>query len=284
MFESGSDLRSALDDGVESALGRRVWKRPTSGWRASRRRTWVLVLVGAVVAAGGVTAGLLAASGNGAPSALATVDGALATSSLQSYSFTLDSTVRVKGKVTNSDVVSGAIDPGRELGTEQLAVIVGRHPRVVPIRFVAGYVYTQVPSGSGFGKPWDKATAFADMNGTAGTYGFISDQPVSPGELSGLLQPGAAAVRLAGAASGPGWSGNRYTFAASLADDQGSVSGSVYMDAQGRVRRAVTVTTQDGITTDRDLTLGDYGAAIQLTAPPADQVESTREPYLGFYF
>jgi hypothetical protein len=249
-----------------------------------RRRTWVLVLAGAVVAAGGATAGLLAATGDGSPSPLATVDGALATSSAQSYSFTLDSTVRFKGKVTNSDVVSGVIDPGGELGTERLAVVVGRHPRVVPIRFVAGYVYTQVPSGSGFGKPWDKAAASTDMNGSPGTYGFISDQPVSPGELSGLLQPGAAAVRLAGAASGSGWSGRRYTFAASLADDQGSVSGSVYVDGQGRVRRVVTVASQGGITTDRDLTFADYGAPMQLAAPPAGQVESTSEPYLGFYF
>jgi hypothetical protein len=284
MVESGQDLRNTLEDGVGSGLGRRGWKRPVSGWRAVRRRTWVLITAGAVVAVGGVTAGLLAASGNGVPSVLATVDGALAKSSAENYSFTLDSTVRLRGQVMSSDMVSGVIDPGRELGKERLAIIVGRHPGLVPIRFIAGYVYTWVPAGGGFGKPWDKATApAAGMNGIPGTYGFVSDQPVSPGELSGLLQPGAA-VRFAGPASGPGWTGSRYTFAASLSGGQGSVSGNVYVDRQGRVRRTVTVTTQDGVITDRDLAFGDFGAPMQVAAPPAVQVKYTRTPYLGFYF
>ena len=58
------------------------------------------------------------------------------------------------------------------------------------------------------------------------------------------------------------------------------------IDQQGRVRRLVTITTQGThgrITTDRDLTFGNFGAPVPVTAPPASQVGYTSTPYLGFF-
>jgi hypothetical protein len=57
------------------------------------------------------------------------------------------------------------------------------------------------------------------------------------------------------------------------------------VDKQGRVRRLVTTTTQaSGVTLLRNLTFGDYGAPVPVTAPPASQVQYTGRPYWGFYF
>ncbi len=115
-------------------------------------------------------------------------------------------------------------------------------------------------------------------------YGFASDQPVSPAVLRVVLLRSLATARDAGPASGPGWTGTRYAFTARLST-QSSLSGTAYVDKQGRVRRLVTTTTQaSGTTKLRDLTFGDYGAPGPVTAPPASQVQSTSTPYWGFYF
>jgi hypothetical protein len=66
------------------------------------------------------------------------------------------------------------------------------------------------------------------------------------------------------------------------------VSGTVYVDQQGWVRRLVTTTRQGmrlDVTTDRDLTFSDFGAPAPVTAPPASQVKYTSgRPYWGFFF
>jgi hypothetical protein len=114
-------------------------------------------------------------------------------------------------------------------------------------------------------------------------YGFVTDRPVSPAELSGVLRS-AGTVRDEGSASGPGWTGTRYAFTARFAGARESVSGTVYVDQQGRVRRLVTITTQGAVATDRDLTFGDFGSPVSATAPLASQVKSTSRPYWGFLF
>lgn len=291
MSETGQDALDGFPDAGPSGTGLsgRAREHGTAvRRRAGRRRRPVLMAVGAVVvAAGGVIAALVAVSGTDASQALAAVTGALAKSSADSYSFSLDSTVLASGRQMGSDVVSGAIGPGHGLGTELLVTSVENRLVRAQIRFVGRYVYTRVSAGSGFGtvgKPWDKApvppTGTSQMQGS---YGFVSDQPVSPGELLGVLQS-AAAVRLAGLASGPGWTGVRYTFTARLSSGQGSVSGTVYVDRQGQLRRLLTITSQGSITTDRDLTIGNYGAPVPVTAPPASQAKYTSTPYWGFFF
>ena len=189
-------------------------------------------------------------------------------------------------------MLSGAYDPGHGLGTELLEARTspGGAPVRIQIRFTGRYVYTQVPLAGDFTKPWNKSPvppAAAAMPGND-IYGFVTDEPVSPAELSGALRS-AATVRQAGSASGPGWTGTRYAFTARFPGAQTSVSGTVDIDQQGRVRRLVTITTQGtgthaSITQDRDLTFGNFGAPVRVTAPPASQVGYTSTPYLGYLF
>ena len=235
-------------------------------------------------------AGLLAAPGSHAPSALATVTGALAETSADSYRFSLDTVVPSYKDIVPPVAVSGAFDPGNGLGTELLTTRLHKRSVRMQIRFIGKYVYTRPLPGSGLGtltKPWDKSPvppAGADvMPPGDDVYGFVSDRPVSPAELSRVLQS-AGTVRAEGAASGPGWTGTRYAFTARLFGGRDSVTGNVYVDRQGRVRRLVTITTQGRARSDRDLTFTSFGAPVPVPAPPASQVQYTSTPYWGFYF
>jgi hypothetical protein len=252
-----------------------------------RPRSRVLVAAGGAVAVAGAAAALLAASAGHAPSPLATVACALAKTSAGSYSFSLDSVVRFRGREMLSDLVSGAFDPGPRLGTEVLALRRPQGRMSAQIRFLGKYVYTQVSGGSTLGKPWNKApvpsVAADGIPPGYEIYGFVTDRPISPAELSGALRS-AGTVREAGPASGPGWTGTRYVFTASFPEGRQSLTATVELDQQGRVRRLVTITTQGKVTTDRDLTFGDFGAPVPVTAPPAGQVSYTSRPYWGFLF
>jgi hypothetical protein len=291
-FLAGSD---ATPPGIDLSPGVREpsvrEQGAASRRRHRRRRMRVLVPAGAVAVAAGVTAALLAASASPPPSALAAVTSALAKTSAGSYSFSVDSTVRFNGRELNSDVVSGAFDPGHELGTELLLTtrLPQHRPVRAQIRFIGEYVYGWMSPGSGIGttgKPWNKAPvppSGADVMPPGDVYGFVTDQPVSPAELSGVLRS-AAVVRDGGAASGPGWTGTRYAFTARFLNAREYVSGTVYVDQQGRVRRLVTITTQGLLTMDRDLTFGDFGVPVTATAPPPSQVSYTSKPYWGFFF
>jgi hypothetical protein len=261
--------------------------------RHRRRKTRMLVAAGAVAAAvaAGVTTALLARSASDPPSPLTALTGALARTPQESYRFSLDSTVKYAGRDINSVVVCGALDPRHDLGTELLTARVAQsslHSLKARFRFTGKYVYTWVSPGSGLrtiGRPWDKAPVpGADVLPAGDLYGFVSDQPVSPAELRGVLLRAAATVRDSGPVSGPGWTGIRYAFTAHFPGGT-SVSGIAYVDQQGRARRLVTTTTQkSGFTIYRDLTLGHFGAPVPVTAPPASQVQYTGRPYWGFYF
>ena len=255
--------------------------------RLRRPRRWVLTAAGGAVAAAGVTAALLAASAGHAPSPLAAVAGALTKTSTASYSFRLDSVVRFRGREMYSDVLSGAFDPRHRLGAELLAVRRPQDPVTAQIRFLGRYVYTRVSGSSTLGKPWDKApvppVATDGIPPGYEIYGFVTDRPISPAELSGALRS-AGTVRAAGSASGPGWTGTRYVFTVRFSGGQQSLTATVELDQEGRVRRLVTITTQRNVTTDRDLTFGDFGAPVPATAPPASQVAYTSRPYWGFLF
>jgi hypothetical protein len=91
-------------------------------------------------------------------------------------------------------------------------------------------------------------------------------------------------------ASGPGWTGSKYAFTAhpGFLD---TVAGTVYVDQRGRVRRLATITTLRiaGLSTPsrtetEDLTFGDFGDPVRVTAPPASQVKQTSTPYWVFGF
>lgn len=274
-----------------TGLPRHMREEGAAARRHGRRWIRVLVAAGAAMAAAGVTVALLTASASHAPSALAAVTSAVVKTSAVSYNFSLDTTVQFAGREFRSDVVTGAFDPRRELGAELLTTRgVQVHPARAQIRFIGKYVYTWVSPGSGLvtlGKPWNKgpvAPPGSDVLPLGELYGFSTEQPVSPAELLGVLRS-AATVRDEASASGPGWTGTRYAFAARLGARE-SVSGTVYVDQQGRVRRLVTTTTEGvKLTTDRDLTFGDFGAPVRGTPPPASQVKYTSgRPYWGFFF
>jgi hypothetical protein len=261
-----------------------------------RRRTRVLAVAGAVAAAAlaaGITAALHVAPA--APSPLSAVTSALARTSAQSYTFSLDSTVRFPTKELTSDLVSGAYDPRQHLGTEQLTARSAGQAQRAQVRFIGAYLYTSVTPGAGFGKPWDKsplAAATAAGMPPGDLYGFASDQAVSPSELTVVLRSAGTAVHDAGSVSGPGWTGIKYTFTTSLYGGREHISGTVYVDQQGWVRRLMTITRQGNnaagktlLTTSRDFTFGDFGAPVRVTTPSASQVKSTSgKPYWGFFF
>jgi len=84
-------------------------------------------------------------------------------------------------------------------------------------------------------------------------------------------------LRVAGAASGPGWTGTRYTFTTS-----GGGSTTVIIDRQGRLRQVnVVVPAEHAVLDGQPLSLAplqeqtsytDYGAPVSLATPPADKV------------
>jgi hypothetical protein len=250
-------------------------------------RILVSAVAVAVVAGAGVTTALFAMSGSGVPSARTVVTDALTQTSAMSYSFSLDSTVQARGRTMSTSVVSGVFSPGHEFGAELATTSYEHRPVTARIRFIGKYVYTWVPSGSGLrtgGKPWNKAPVpplGTSLKQGDDLYGFVSDQPVSATGLSGVMRY-AHAVRDARLVSGQGWVGTEYTFTARLSG--GSVSGSVYVDRQGRARRLVTITIGEGVATRRNLTFGDFRAHETVTAPPASQTGYTSYPYWGFYF
>jgi hypothetical protein len=264
--------------------------------RRPRRRTCALAAAGVIAAgaAAGVIAALLGAAA--APSPMAALTGALTRTSAHSYSFSLDESEHFAKRTLNSDMVSGAFDPQRRLGTELLTAQSGRATQRAQIRFIDADLYTSVSPGSGFGEPWDETPAAAAASAAmppGDLYSFVSDRPVSPAALTTVLRSPGATARDAGPVSGPGWSGTKYTFTTLIGGGREAVSGTAWVDQQGLVRRLLTVTTEKGLqatdktllTTDRDITFGDFGAPVRVAAPPASQTKDTSgQPYWGFYF
>jgi hypothetical protein len=305
--KTGPDTNHAFDGGPDDvppgnvpSLGAREQGAAEQRYSRRRRRMRVLAAMAAVATVAGVAVVALTAGKTvevpAAPSPLSAVTGALARTSARSYTFSLDTTVLFAGKELGSDVVTGAFDPRHDLGTELLTARSAGHTQQAQIRFSGAYLYTSVPPGSRFGKPWDKtsfAAAAAAGMPPGDLYGFVSDQPVRPAELSVVLRSEGTAVRDSGPVSGPGWTGTKYTFTARFSDGRESVSGTVYVDEQGRVRRLVTITTREarrtttttGLTMDRDITFGGFGTPVAVSTPPANQVKYTSgQPYRGFYF
>lgn len=231
-----------------------------------------------------------------ATSPLDILAGALTRTSADSYSFSLDTTVQVAGRNRDSDAVYGVADPGRHLGMEQIvAHSAGRTTRA-QIRFAGADLYTLVPAGSGFGKPWDESLAAAVSSATppGELYGFVSDRPVSPEALAVVLRAAGTSVRAGESVSGPGWTGTAYRLIASVYGGRETVTGTVYVDRWRHVRHLTITTVEEGraatgnassLVTTRDITFGDFGTTVSVTAPPASQVQYTSgQPYWGLYF
>ena len=251
-----------------------------------RRRVRTLVPAGAVVALGGAIALALtlAATVASAPSAFAAVTAAAAKTSAESFSVT--STLTQVTSPTSDDNgpplrMTGVFDPARGLAEEETM------NGLFHIRIVGGHIYVEL-AGPGFayrrdrlyqGKLWIKGLLPREPDPSFDLIrGFSGDEPIDPGALLGTLKS-AASVQAEGPASGPGWAGTKYAFTERLkyAFPGETVSGTVYVDDQGRVRRMVTndtwpTGTKGTATNTYDLAFGNFGVRVSVTPPPASQV------------
>jgi hypothetical protein len=251
-----------------------------------RRRAQAALAAGSAAA---VAAGALAAvAATGAPSALAAVTSAATKTASESYRVSMISTRTGKPKPSGEFAgpmrVTGEFDPARQIGEETSSA--GRQ-----IRYIDGYVYWQTPSGKAMGvrgKPWimARSTPIGQISSShsplwrVGSVASTLNGQVTPQNLLTLLKS-TSTVRDEGPASGPGWTGTRYSFSTAVKFGPfQSVRGTVYVDQQGRVRRLVAtsvfredVSSLTGMdsTTD-DITFGDFGLRVSVTAPPASQV------------
>jgi hypothetical protein len=280
---------------VGAELLRRVRRRTTA-----RRR--VLVPAGAVatlaVAGAVALAVALTATVASAPSAFAAVTAAAVKTSTESFRVTMNITTTTES-VTGSSVsryrVTGQADPSHGVGEETVTsedLLAGP----IQVRFVGQDVYANVhaPTAGSTAKggvsprPWTEAALYRQLTGKQliASPGFDSQEAVDPGALIALLRS-AGTVTKEGPASGPGWTGTRYRFTVATSGRVSPVTGTVYVDGHGQVRRLVTaMTLQLGgghhDTSTEDVSFTDFGAAVSVTAPPASQV--TRMPgYVEWY-
>lgn len=280
-------------DGLAAGeLARRVRRR------ATRRRIRTLVPVGALVAAGAAVALVVSLAAADPTSALAAVTAAAAKTSGQSFRV---AATMVQWTSPASDdngppvQTTGAYDPGRKLVTETVAGSA--------VRIIDGHLYFHLGSRWAFlekrwahGKPWieglvrPQQTPSPDFGVVAG-YIASDDEPANPESLLGVLRSNAT-VTAAGPASGPGWTGSRYTFTESYSQDDTpqKVSGTVDVDRQGRVRHLVMTQQHPIWFTDNekataydryDATFSGFGLPVSVTVPSASQVYNLGHQYLS---
>ena len=266
-----------------------------------RRRVRMLVPAGAVAALGAAAALALALTATvaGAPSARAAVSAAAAKTSAESFQVT--ATQYRIDTLDSSDNgfparLTGLFDLGRGLGE--------MNDNGTQIRIIGGHIYVDAADSPwmplkslAHGKAWVEGLVPSPLKVRnayfAITQGFNGDEPINPGTLLGLLTV-AASVTAEGPASGPGWTGAKYAYTEPLSGGDGpeTLSGTVYVDRQGRVRRLVTADTQvtwsssgvkRSVTEMYDLTFAQFGVRVSVTAPPASQVYNLSPDYLHVY-
>ena len=243
----------------------------------SRRTRRGAVLAGIAAAAAAVTAVTLTMGS--APPALATVTSALTRTLTQSYHLSeQDSSYYiVNGQIRSPHhhACTTEADPVRHL-------LATSCPSGTVAREVGGYLYIYTPrSAVSPGKHWLRIPA-ASILPLPAIGGFTT---ATPQQMLAEIKK-AATVTVAGPASGPGWTGTRYAFSATL--NPGTIvklSGTVTVDRQGRARALVLTMRFTGapgifpgalaaLVTTRALTFSDFGAPVTVTPPPPDQTFS----------
>jgi hypothetical protein len=256
-----------------------------------RRRKRTLRLRAAVAAG---AAGIMAAaaaitvSAVSAPSAFAQVTHAASQTAAESY------TVRSVEKVLQAGglrsvpwtTADGQFNPARGLG--EVADNQGYQ-----VRFTGGYTYVSVTGAlraayhlQGHPIPawasWIRLPiALAPGAGvTAAGLATLGDFPsqlavADPQDLLSLLQS-ATAVREVGPASGPGWTGTAYAFSIATKlsgpwPSTVSITGTVDVDQQGRVRQLDAQETFRSTVQKVEITFGDFGVPVSVSPPPASQ-------------
>jgi hypothetical protein len=270
---------AALDSQVIAPWRDRPRTRRHARSRARIRGT----LVGGTAAliAGGA---LFASTATGAPSALAAVSSAVAKTSAASFRVSLAVTERNGGPGSPTPSapfrVTGEFDPTRHLGEETIT-------NGWQMRFIGGHAYMR--SHSLGGKPWyEQPILSSGLAASDLAWDYNSDRPINPSALLGLLKS-AGTIRDEGPVSGPGWTGTKYGFTVrnpvSIVE---SISGTVYVDSEGRLRQLVQLVTFAPESTAAskpagpaeiltlDFTFSDFGARVPVAAPPASQVDDGR--------
>ena len=290
-FETATAGDGLVGSGMAGAeLLRQVRRRTTR----RRTRARALVPAGAVAAlalAGAVTLTLTATVAS-APSAFAAVTAAAAKTSTESFRVRMNITTTTEA-VTGSTVthyrVAGQADPSHAVGEETVASkdLLGGP---IQVRFIGLDVYVKTPTRKGgvSPRPWSEAALYRPLTGKQliVSPGFDSQEAVDPGALIALLRS-AGTVTKEGPASGPGWTGTKYRFTVATSGRVSPVTGTVYVDSTGQVRRLLTtMTLQIGggyhDTSTEDVSFSDFGAPVSVTAPPASQV--TRDKgYVEWY-
>jgi hypothetical protein len=253
----------------------------------SRKR---VLRVRAVLAAG--LAGIVAVaaaitlSAVRAPSALAQVTQAASRTAAQSYRVSSVVTAgTAPGSGARQVMISGEFDPARDVGEETISP-------GVQIRFVGSYLYLPLtaalrsawdavqPVPLPAGKSWLRAPAPRLSGDAAAALPLLGTAipgigQVSPQDLLALLES-ASQVRRVGPASGPGWTGTAYTFAATTTlggplHITVATSGTVDVDQQGRVRQLDAIEKVGQMVLRVRTAFGDFGIPVSVTAPPASQ-------------
>jgi hypothetical protein len=237
--------------------------------RARRTRGRAVLSAGVAAAAAAVTAVVLTIGS--APPALATVTTALTRTLTQSYHLTEQDSffVIARGQTHDSVPLTCAIaaDPVHHL---EASTCTGNFS----MREVDGYMYLNLLPGT----KWDRVPAVAfDRPWPPNLNGYATG--ASPQQMLSAIEK-ADKVTVAGSASGPGWTGTRYTISGRLSSTD-TISGTLAVDQQGRAR-TLDLTTRVGTSLGvvQALTFSDFGAQVTVTPPPADQTTRTTVSHL----
>ena len=269
--------------------------------RTARRRTRTRITMaagsGAVVAAAAVVGTSFAAvPGAVSMAALKTVSHAASKTNADTYKVTV--MTKVGGPPYQfATQMTGEFDPAHKKAQESFSG--GRQ-----VRYVGGYAYWKLTSGAiaPNDKQWIRLSQGSPLMpkflvqvwfGTLGPGVNVlefRDVFATPEDLLAQLKS-ATAVHADGRASGPGWTGTKYTFGLKDAMGDDSVeTGTVYVDAQGRVRELTTTTvtslagedsgekTGAFQTVTQDVTFSGFGAPVSVTAPSARDVFDLPDP------
>jgi hypothetical protein len=233
--------------------------------RSRRTRRGAVLSAGIAVAAASVTAVTLTMGS--APPALATVTSALTRTLTQSYHLS------EQDSYLHHEACTTEADPARHLLATSCA---GQNGPFV--REVGGYIYyynspTIFPQPKySNGKLWLRIPS-ASVLQLPGTDSFSA---ATPQQMLALIKE-LSKVTAAGPASGPGWTGTRYAFSATLKSGT-KLSGTMTVDRQGRARALVLTTRFPSdprtLVMTNSLTFSDFGAPVTVTPPPADQTFS----------
>jgi hypothetical protein len=243
-----------------------------------RRRRAVLSATAAAVAAAAVTAAVLAIGSP--PPALATVTSALTRTLSQSYHLTeVGSSYSIwngRARYRSHHSCVGAADPARHIGISSCA-------DGSPEREVGGYTYQYISHPAGrAGKHWLRRPATSPFSVPFSVPTLSGFSAATPQQMLSAIKK-AGKVTVIGAASGPGWTGTRYAFAARSAVSR--LRGTVDVDQQGRARALVVTMrmpapggSNSELVGTQAMTFSDFGAPVTVTPPPADQTLSLPGP------